>query len=494
MNVTDFGIVDSIAAAKEHIAGLKPRNPGLQFGHQEVGTGQYRVVARKNPANPKEKSNMKKHPSNEEDWVQLYDTAWKYEDPHARYIIRMGISGDVDRWYLDFYPDPEAPTKTRRVTIDERPGDEYGVVDWLRGSAALHYDSLQILDNPPGQEGPVDHERLLYNAAANQGTPVIMYYTPGADFAEGAFEWPGEWFGGYDFDREEYWLMYAPFDEVVGERDFQYDTAVTGDLEAILAELRGRRTIANNPRGRRRYKAAPPQVQSSIGPILASNILPGTPIMVGGDEVEFIGYEGDMIVYVDVRGRTKKVMATEAAMTYNPNQIPGGVAAGMHPDDFNQHDLMAGTHVELEHTLHIMTAMEIAMDHLAEDPDYYRKLATIHNPGRIMKAINDPSLRKAKNIYEDFWLGKEPTKVSTRKISLPTMGEPMIYLGDLAGIIYASDKEDTKQGDNQLYYHELHPDPAYPKIYATEDKKTIIIPLQGGGMRIADGWLRERDE
>jgi len=116
------------------------------------------------------------------------------------------------------------------------------------------------------------------------------------------------------------------------------------------------------------------------------------------------------------------------------------------------------------------------------------------NPAAIIKDIDNPRLKKAKNIYEDFWLGKEPTKVSSRKISLPGKNEPLIYLGDLAGIIYASDKEDTTQGAEQLYFHDIVPDPAYPKIYSTEDKKTIIIPLNGSGMRIADGWFREKHE
>jgi len=40
---------------------------------------------------------------------------------------------------------------------------------------------------------------------------------------------------------------------------------------------------------------------------------------------------------------------------------------------------MNGIKVELEHTDDIYIAREIAMDHLAEDPDYYNKLKKIHN-------------------------------------------------------------------------------------------------------------------
>lgn len=59
-------------------------------------------------------------------------------------------------------------------------------------------------------------------------------------------------------------------------------------------------------------------------------------------------------------------------------RIKGGKAAGMSPKDFNAKQLAAGVRVELEHTDSRKVAREIAMDHLAEDPGYYRKLAEIH--------------------------------------------------------------------------------------------------------------------
>ena len=67
--------------------------------------------------------------------------------------------------------------------------------------------------------------------------------------------------------------------------------------------------------------------------------------------------------------------------------IPGGTASGMNKKDFNQAQLRQGTRVELEHTQtgkkatqrQRAIASEIAMDHLAEDPSYYKKLKTIHS-------------------------------------------------------------------------------------------------------------------
>lgn len=59
-------------------------------------------------------------------------------------------------------------------------------------------------------------------------------------------------------------------------------------------------------------------------------------------------------------------------------KIVGGKADNMDPSKFDQKELIKGIHVEFEHTNDVKVAMEIAMDHLVEDPNYYKKLATIH--------------------------------------------------------------------------------------------------------------------
>lgn len=59
------------------------------------------------------------------------------------------------------------------------------------------------------------------------------------------------------------------------------------------------------------------------------------------------------------------------------DEMPGGEADKCKPSDFDQEALMKGIHVEMEHTDDISIALEIAMDHLAEDPNYYEKLELI---------------------------------------------------------------------------------------------------------------------
>jgi hypothetical protein len=59
------------------------------------------------------------------------------------------------------------------------------------------------------------------------------------------------------------------------------------------------------------------------------------------------------------------------------DKLPGGKADKKKPEDFAPEALAEGTLYELEHTDNKALAQEIAMDHLTEDPDYYKKLETI---------------------------------------------------------------------------------------------------------------------
>jgi ribosomal protein L37E len=71
-------------------------------------------------------------------------------------------------------------------------------------------------------------------------------------------------------------------------------------------------------------------------------------------------------------------------------QIPGGRSSGKTPEDFDREQLDAGRKVEMEHTRDPKLATEIAMDHLAEDKDYYRKLKVME-----AKKSEDSSLQGA---------------------------------------------------------------------------------------------------
>ena len=59
--------------------------------------------------------------------------------------------------------------------------------------------------------------------------------------------------------------------------------------------------------------------------------------------------------------------------------ISGGLADGSQPADFDQRELQRGISVEMEHTSNPAVAREIAMDHLTEDSEYYKKLALMES-------------------------------------------------------------------------------------------------------------------
>ena len=59
------------------------------------------------------------------------------------------------------------------------------------------------------------------------------------------------------------------------------------------------------------------------------------------------------------------------------DKIQGGLADDDQPDEFDVDQLLMGLEVELEHTDDPMVALEIAMDHLAEIPDYYARLKSM---------------------------------------------------------------------------------------------------------------------
>lgn len=64
------------------------------------------------------------------------------------------------------------------------------------------------------------------------------------------------------------------------------------------------------------------------------------------------------------------------------DQIPGGLGDKKKPSDFDSVQLDQGEKIEMEHTSDPAMAREVAMDHLTEDPRYYKKLQKYVEPTR----------------------------------------------------------------------------------------------------------------
>jgi hypothetical protein len=71
------------------------------------------------------------------------------------------------------------------------------------------------------------------------------------------------------------------------------------------------------------------------------------------------------------------------------DQLPGGLADDMSPSDFDPEELAKGVEVEAEHTGDRDLAREIAMDHLAEIPDYYTRLNQMEDEA---KGVSEQSI------------------------------------------------------------------------------------------------------
>jgi hypothetical protein len=62
------------------------------------------------------------------------------------------------------------------------------------------------------------------------------------------------------------------------------------------------------------------------------------------------------------------------ALIRESNALPGGQGDHLSSDDVDPHELKKGIAHEMEHTFDKSIALEIALDHLAEDPAYYTNL------------------------------------------------------------------------------------------------------------------------
>lgn len=71
------------------------------------------------------------------------------------------------------------------------------------------------------------------------------------------------------------------------------------------------------------------------------------------------------------------------------DRLKGGRADAKNPKDFNPFELNLGIQHESEHTSDPYKALEIAMDHLAEDPKYYTNLSSFEKITKSRKFKNE---------------------------------------------------------------------------------------------------------
>jgi hypothetical protein len=94
---------------------------------------------------------------------------------------------------------------------------------------------------------------------------------------------------------------------------------------------------------------------------------------VGGWLSSRVGADDNVLSLID-KSKNARVFS---AFRARRQRLPGGRGDRLDPSQVRLSELVAGQKVEMEHTIDALTAIEIALDHLAEDPAYYTKLSTI---------------------------------------------------------------------------------------------------------------------
>ena len=106
---------------------------------------------------------------------------------------------------------------------------------------------------------------------------------------------------------------------------------------------------------------------------------------------------------------------------------------------------------------------------------------------------NDPNWQGAVKQAENFNM-KEAKNFNKKTLDLPTSGEPVPHIGQVAAIIYTSNKEGL--GPNQQYIHEFHEPLPNLLLYGPNGKPVYII--EGGKTKISEagddsgeapGWM-----
>lgn len=133
------------------------------------------------------------------------------------------------------------------------------------------------------------------------------------------------------------------------------------------------------------------------------------------------------------------------------DRLSGGRADRMRASDFDPSALRTGTEHELEHTRDRGLAQEIAMDHLAEDPAYYEKLARMergYEPNRRPYVQVVSTEDEARKIRETFM-----ARPSKRRRTFSWGWPPELALiGRCLAVMYSSDKW-KEEKDFEDYKH-----------------------------------------
>ena len=151
--------------------------------------------------------------------------------------------------------------------------------------------------------------------------------------------------------------------------------------------------------------------------------------------------------------------------------IPGGKGDGKSPLEFTPDQILKGMKVEMEHTDDPMFALEITMDHLTEDPEYYGS------------DEEDPDKMAQTNASADVEGGEGDDKEMTDML----LGFKPHNVGD-----EIEGEEEIEEPEEQTPEHEAGETPEEEKIETEEEPEEVKKELNEGQIKIARETLSYR--
>lgn len=196
--------------------------------------------------------------------------------------------------------------------------------------------------------------------------------------------------------------------------------------------------------------------------------------------------------------------------------LPGGVADKTDPKQFPKDLLREGAQHEMEHTDDPKIATEIAMDHLKEDPLYYRKLkAAGLDKGELRKVappgVSEETMHKLKakygteSAFKIAWSAHNKAKKAEMCAECSKKDCECLEKKGLLAAMSAAGTKDSRKGDIAKPPPDISAQPSPPDIRKEEPKPAahhkVNLPVgtvlngtgrQGGGAQQADtGKVKE---
>ena len=339
--VTDVNLIEfSFTKENENLnVELAENSPELDDFNKEHGAELYDAleeyigdsVGMKKDLNNKEKS---EEPTNDEKNI---DSLKETEDPLNNLDIKQKsqelgqIDTTISNWYNktnkdekgeftndDKYSDIFPQNKNMKESIDT---DKYESVVFLQGEEAA--EPLRIL-NDEGEDAAIEYLKQWHQPGSHEGNEKI-----GAGTEDNVYE------------KDGYVLVW---NDRLGYIGLEYDLSYL-DEEIDNINDNVNYVVVDDDFNRQWYKDIIGKVYDTPPP------------------------------FAHVKEVDKKDIQSEIALPdENGEYLEGGLADGHKPDEYDPAELGKGVQVEMEHTDDPKVALEIAMDHLQEIPDYYTRL------------------------------------------------------------------------------------------------------------------------